>query len=129
MKHIYLIDFGRYYARMEGNLIYERIGKLPIVKVSRQWGDLPFIQYFKYSFYSKLSRWFGCMAQAIDYEIRVTEGMEKGVIWRKREDGLYEPYDELCDVSAPHLARKEPPTQKKVYGIFVKDTGKKKVAV
>ena len=128
MKHIYILDFGSYYAYMNCDLIYERIGKSAVVKIRRQWGDLPFIEYFKYALFSRLANYFNLRANAIEYQIRVTAGMEKDVVWRKRKDGKYHPYDTFADMEMPYLARTIPPTQKKVKGIYVTDTGKPKIA-
>ena len=92
----------------------ERIGKLPIIKITRQFGDLPFIDYFKAMVFGRIARWFELRSEGIRYGIRVTEGMEKNVIWRKRDDGMYEPYDTMADMSMPYWAMKKPPTKKVV---------------
>lgn len=126
MNSIYMINFGGYHAEHYCYLISERVGKSPFVKVRRQFGDLPFWQYYKMRLYYKIARWFRLRADGIEYCIKITSGMEKDIVWRKREDGMYEPYDKICDISMPYLARKTPPTQKHIRKGFIVDTGKSK---
>lgn len=122
MKNIYLLNFDAYHSQLYTCLIAERIGNTPIVKVRRQFGDLPFWKYFSYRLFSQIGRYFQRQANIIEYEIHVTHGMEKDVIWRKQTNGMYEPYDKIADVSMPHLQRKTPPTKKKIVNkMFVRE--------
>lgn len=114
MKTIIAIDTSHYGAQIYSNLISERIGKTPFVRVRRQWGDLPFYKYYLLRWCGEIARYFQRIVNVIEYEIRVTEGMEKDVVWRKRDDGLYEPYDKFADVTMPHLARSKPPKRKRI---------------
>ena len=128
MKHIYLPNFETYRTAFIGGLVYERVGKLPIVKVSRHHGDLPFFDYFKMRVFFSIGSRLKFIADAIDYRVRVSAGMEKDVIWIKH-GGVYIPHDIMACEDIPELARKNPPTQKVVKnGFIVRDTGKARIS-
>lgn len=119
MKHIYLLDFGTYTSCLYCGLIFDRIGNSPIVKVTRQFGDLPFWKYFQMRFCSELGRHFQRRADIIRFEVEVTHGIGEDIVWRKRNDGMFEPYDEVADITMPYLARHSPPTKKVIRRGFV----------
>lgn len=127
MKNIYLLDFGTYHTAFICGLVYERVGKTPIVKVSRHHGDLPFSDYFKMRIYFEVGSRLKFIADAIQYRINVSAGMEKDVIWKKQGD-VYIPHDAMACEDIPDLARKNPPTQKVVKNGFIHDTGKARVS-
>ena len=112
MKYTYWLDFGFANAIMTCSLWFDRIGKTPLMRVKRTHGDLPFYRYFLMMAFSRVGRYLVWRANVIDYEIRVTAGIEKDIIWKQRADGLYEPYDTACGVLMSHLARKAPPERK-----------------
>ena len=126
MKYIYLPSFKTYHAAFIHGLKYERVGKLPIVKVSRQRGDLPFFDYFKMHVFYEIGSRLSFTAKAISYRINVSEGMEKDVTWRKEGD-VYIPHDRIACEDIPDLARKTPPTQKVIRKGYIHDTGKPRV--
>ena len=109
MKHTYWLDFGCANAILTCGLCFDRVGKTPLMRVKRTHGDLPFYRYFLMMFLSRVGRYLVWRSNVIDYEIRVTAGIEDDIVWKLRADKLYEPHDDLCDVSMPHLARKIPP--------------------
>ena len=107
-----------------GYLSYERTSKY-IAQVTRLRGDLPIMKYFLLALFGKISRYFVRMANVIEYEIEVTEGMQKDIIWKQLPDGRYIPYDKVADMLLPHLARLQPPTKKVIKNkMYIVDTGK-----
>ena len=122
MKHIYLPNFETYRTAFIGGLVYERVGKLPIVKVSRHHGDLPFFDYFKMRVFFSIGSRLKFIADAIDYRVRVSAGMDK--TWRclypTRHNGLR---------GYSRISPQNPPTQKVVKnGFIVRDTGKARIS-
>lgn len=109
MKSIYLLNFNTYHASIEGGLMFERVGKLPIVKVTRQWGNFPFWEYFRALVLSRIAYWCNVRANGFYYGLNVISGWEKDVTWNQRADGLYEPADTLFGETMPHLAQAQPP--------------------
>ena len=98
-----LPNFDSYYSMHSGYLQYSRVSKY-IVEVKRMRGDLPLIKYFLMDLYGRIQRYFGRKAETILYEIEITEGLRKGVYWKKTENGMYIPVDELFNEELPHLA-------------------------
>lgn len=117
-----LLNFGTYYCMHSGYLQYNRVSKY-VVEVKRMRGDLPIIKYFLADLYGRISRYFGRLSSVIDYEIRVTEGLESNVVW-KSGNGMYIPVDTLFNEELPRLARKNVPTKKVIKKGYIIDTGK-----
>jgi len=111
MKAIYILDFGTYYAMQVGGLTFDRIGKTPLVKITRNREDLSFLDHFEMIVFGKIGRYFSLRANTIEYNWRVMAGFEKDIQWRKQADGTFFAYDKKYDIEMPHLVRKEPPPQ------------------
>ena len=117
-----ILNFETWKYMHSGYLSYERTSKY-IVRVTRLRGDLPIMKYFLMAWFGKVSRYFGRIANVIEYEIKVAEGMEKDIIW-KQSGNKYIPYDKVADMLLPHLARLKPPTKKIIKNnIYIIDTG------
>ena len=126
MKSIYLINFESYYCAHICGLKYERVGKLPVVKVSRLKGDLPFIDYFKMRFFWVVGSRMKFIAEAISYRVDVSEGMED-VTWLK-DGNSYTAFDNFAGEHVPNMRRVNPPTRKVVKKGVIRDTGKTRTA-
>ena len=119
-----ILNFETWKYKHSGYLSYERVSKY-IVKATRLRGDMPIMKYFLLAWFGKISRYFGRMANVIEYEIEVTEGMQKDIVWKQQTDGRYFPYDKVSDMLLPHLARLNPPTKKVIKNkIYIVDTGR-----
>lgn len=113
MKAIYILNFESWDYKTYCNMTFSRIGKLPIVKVERLHGDLPFIEYFKMAILGEIGRELVRQSDAVSYNIRVLSGFEKGIVYCLRSDGMYQPYDKIAGIELPELARPTKPQKRK----------------
>jgi len=105
-KAIYILDFGHYYAMQTGGLTFDRVGKSPLVRVTRNFEDLSFLQHFKMMLFGRIARYFLRKENIIHYEWCVMAGFEK-VEWRKQQNGTYIPYDAMYNMELARTGQKE----------------------